>query len=64
MERLYNKETFILTYNGIADINSNPGHNIKQFWPGRNVVAKFSTCIINFKSIAKPDSTFNYNFCL
>ncbi len=62
MERLCSKRTFPFTYNGIADINPNPGHDIDQFWPGRNVVAEFSSHAINFKSTAKPDGTFNYNF--
>ncbi len=64
MERLYSDGTFSFNYDGIADINPNPGHDIDQFRPGRNVAAEFSTHAINLKSTAKPDSKFNYNFRL
>ncbi len=64
MERLCNEGTFPFTYNDIADINPNSGHDIEQFRPKRNITAKFSTYAINFKSTAKPDGTFNYNFRL
>ncbi len=64
MERLCSEGTFPFTYDGIADINPNSGHDIDQFRPGRNVAAEFSTHVINFKSTAKPDGTFNYNFRL
>ncbi len=62
MEKLCSEETFLFTYDGIADINPNLGHDIDQFRPGRNVAAKFSTHVINFKSTAKLDGIFNYNF--
>lgn len=63
IERLYNKGMFPFTYKNIADKNPNLGYNIKQSQPKRNIVAKFSTQITNFRSIAKLDGTFNYNFC-
>lgn len=64
MKRLYNKKIFPFTYNGISDINPNLGYDIEQFWLRRNVASKFSTHIINFKSTAKSDNTFNYKFQL
>ncbi len=64
MKKLYSKRTFPFTYDGIADINPNHGHDIDPFGPRQNVAAEFSTHAINFKSTAKPDGTFNYNFCL
>lgn len=64
MEKLYNKGTFLFNYNSIADRKPNLGHDIKQFWLRQNVVAKFSTHAINFKSMHKPDGRFNYNFRL
>ncbi len=64
MERLCSEGTFPFTYDGIANINPNPGHDIDQFRPGQNVAAKFSIHAINFKSTAKSDGTFNYNFRL
>ena len=62
MERLCNKQTFSFTYNGIIDKTKNLGHDINQFWPKQNVVAKFNTYAINFKSIAKLDGMLNYNY--
>lgn len=64
MESLYNIKTFLFTYNGIANKNSNSKHNIKQFRPEQFVAAEFSIYAINFTSKSKLDSIFNYNFCL
>lgn len=53
MEKLYNKETSSFIYNNIANKNSNPRYDIKQFWLKQNIAIKFSTHIINFRSITQ-----------
>lgn len=58
------KKKFPFTYDGIANINSNLGHNIKEFWQGWFVAVKFNAHSINFRTKINPESTLNYNFCL
>lgn len=64
MESVCGGGSFPFTYNGIADKNPNPGHNIKRFRQGRFVAAEFSTHAINFRSKTTLKGTFRYNFCL
>lgn len=32
VKSLYDLKKFLFTYNGIADSNPNPNHDIKEFW--------------------------------
>lgn len=64
MESMYDGIKFSFIYDGIADINPNPGHDIVEFQQGRFVVVEFSALSINFKSKTNPKSTLNYNFRL
>lgn len=64
IKKLCNKRTFSFTYNNIVDINPNPSNDIELFWPRQNIAAKFSIYTIHFKSTAKLNDTFNYNFRL
>ncbi len=64
MESLCNGGKFPFTYDGIADRNPNPGHDIEEFRRGRFVAVEFSAHAINFKSKTNPEGTFNYNFRL
>ena len=64
MSQLCDKKKFPFTYNGIKDENPNPGYDVEEFRQGREVAVEFTTHAINFRTVSKPDLTFNYNFRL
>ncbi len=55
---------FFFIYNGVKNKNLDPGFDSKEFCQGRNVAVEFTNHAINFKTVAKPDGTFSYNFKL
>lgn len=57
-------QTFSFIYNRIKDKNFNSSFNTKKFCQRRNVAIEFTTHVINFKTVAKPDRIFSYNFRL
>lgn len=64
MSQLCVKKKFSFTYNGVNNENPNPGYDIEEFCQGREVTIRFTTYGIYFRTISKPDLTFNYNFRL
>lgn len=55
---------FPFTYNGFKDKNPYPGFDIEEFCQERDVAVEFTTHAINFRMVAKPNQTFNYNLRL
>ena len=64
MEGVCDGKKFPFTYDGIADVNPNPGHEIEEFRRGRFVAVEFSAHSINFRTKTNPGGTYNYNFRL
>lgn len=62
MEGFCDREIFLFTYNGIGDVNPNPGYDPDEFRNGRNVAVEFTTHAINFRTKKNLGGTFKYNF--
>lgn len=64
MEQLCDSQTFSFTYNGMKDKNFNPSFDVEEFCQGQDIAIKFTNHAINFKTVAKTNKTFIFNFRL
>lgn len=62
IDQLIKIKQFLLTYNGISNVNPPLGHDIDKFVPSQTVAVLFSVHLLNFQTSKDSKSKFKYIF--